>query len=222
MDSGPGSTYPDGRGRLGLHLTGLGLSGNPGVEVQDVTVVSDGWHVLRRTRLRYRRRDGVWVEQARETYDRGNGAVVLPIDRERATVLLTRQFRYPAYVNGHPDGMLIEAAAGLLDGDDPVEAIRREASEELGVTLRNVTPIWQLYMSPGSVTELVHFFVADYSPRDVHGSGGGVADEGEDIEVLELALDEALAMTRDGRIQDGKTVLLLQHCAAFLPLRCGD
>jgi nudix-type nucleoside diphosphatase (YffH/AdpP family) len=213
VDHGPGSTYPDRRGRVALHLTGRDLAGNPAVEVQDVTVVSDGWHVLRRTTLRYRRRDGSWVEQDRETYDRGNGAVVLPIDRERATVLLTRQYRFPAHVNGHPDGMLIEAAAGLLDGDDPTAAICREAGEELGVTLRNLTPVWQLYMSPGSVTEVLHFFLADYSPQDMHGTGGGVADEGEDIEVLELGLDEALAMTRDGRIQDAKTVLLLQYAA---------
>ena len=212
-DHGPGSTYPDRRGRLGLHLTGQDLAGNPDVEVRDVTVVSDGWHVLRRTRLRYRRRDGAWIEHDRETYDRGNGAVVLPVDRQRSTVLLTRQYRFPAHVNGHPDGMLIEAAAGLLDGDDPIAAIRREAGEELGVTLRNLTPVWQLYMSPGSVTEVLHFFLAEYTPDDVHSNGGGVADEGEDIEVLELDLADALAMTRDGRIQDAKTVLLLQHAA---------
>ncbi len=131
-DPRPGETTPDDRGRTGLDAVGRALDRNPDVVVRDVEVVSNGWHVLRRTTLDVRRRDGRWDRQQRETYDRGNGATVLPLDPDRGTVLLTRQFRWPAYVNGHPDGMLVEAAAGLLDEDDPDTAVRREAAEELG------------------------------------------------------------------------------------------
>jgi nudix-type nucleoside diphosphatase (YffH/AdpP family) len=176
-------------------------------------VTSDGWHVLRRTTLDVRGRDGTWSTQQRETYDRGNGATILLVDPARDTVLLTRQFRFPAYVNDHPDGMLVEAAAGLLDEDDPETAIRREASEELGVEVGALTHVFDAYMSPGSVTERVHFYAAEYSPSDRTSAGGGVADEGEEIEVLELPFAEALAMVDDGRIVDGKTIMLLQWAA---------
>ncbi|WEO79406.1 NUDIX domain-containing protein [Cryobacterium sp. SO2] len=193
-----------------MHRTGAGLNGNPSVSVERVEVTSDGWHVLRRTTFGYRRRDGRVVTQQRETYDRGNGATILLYDPARRTVLLTRQFRYPAYVNGHADGMLIETAAGLLDDDAPDVAIRREAAEELGVAVGELQHVFDLYMSPGSVTERVHFYAARYSPADRVDAGGGVAEEGEDIEVLEIPLDDALAMVADGRIVDGKTVILLQ------------
>jgi nudix-type nucleoside diphosphatase (YffH/AdpP family) len=186
---------------------------NPDVKVREVEVLSDAWHVLRRTTLDYRGSDGEWTTMRRETYDRGNGAVVLPYDAARRTVLLTRQFRYPVYVNGHPDGMLIEAAAGLLDDQDPETAIRREAEEELGVTIGALEHVFDVYMSPGSVTERVHFYAAPYTPADRSGPGGGVAAEGEDIEILELPFDEALAMIADGRIADGKTIMLLQWAA---------
>ncbi|MER6094577.1 NUDIX domain-containing protein [Streptomyces sp. NPDC001728] len=186
---------------------------NPGVVVRDVELTSRGWHVLRRTTFDYRRRDGRWETQQRETYDRGNGAVVLPYDIARGVVLLTRQFRYPAYVNDHPDGVLVEAAAGLLDGDDPAAAVRREAAEELGVTLGPLTHVLDAYMSPGSVTERLHFYAAPYTAADRTGDGGGLEEEGEDIEVLELPFADALAMVRDGRVTDGKTVLLLQWAA---------
>ncbi|MFJ4717509.1 NUDIX domain-containing protein [Streptomyces sp. NPDC088785] len=209
----PGVDVPDHRGRTGLDRAGRGLDRNPGVVVRDVELTSAGWHVLRRTTFDYRRRDGRWETQQRETYDRGDGAVVLPYDAGRGRVLLTRQFRYPAYVNGHPDGMLVEAAAGLLDGDDPLAAVRRECAEELGVALGALTPVAELYMSPGSVTERLHFYAAPYTPADRTGAGGGLAEEGEDIEVVELPFAEALAMVRDGRIADGKTVLLLQWAA---------
>ncbi|MCU1445770.1 NUDIX domain-containing protein [Cryobacterium sp.] len=194
---------PDGRGRTGLHSVGLGLDGNPAVTVEGVEVTSDGWHVLRRTIYRYRRHDGRVETHQRETYDRGNGATILLYDPTRRTVLLTRQFRYPAYVNSHPDGMLIEAAAGLLDDDAPEVAIRREASEELGVTVGELHHVFDLYMSPGSVTERVHFYVAEYGPADRVTAGGGLAEEGEDIEVLEISAADALAMVTDGRIVDG-------------------
>ncbi len=217
MKPRPGVDVPDHRGRTGLDRAGRDLDRNPGVRVRDVELTSQGWHVLRRTTFDYLRRDGRWESQVRETYDRGNGAVVLPYDTARGRVLLTRQFRYPAYVNDHPDGMLVEAAAGLLDADDPHTAIRREAAEELGVVLGPLTHVLDAYMSPGSVTERLHFFAAPYTPADRAGAGGGVEEEGEDIEVLELPFSEALDMTRDGRIADGKTVLLLQWAALHGP-----
>ncbi|PXA72113.1 NUDIX domain-containing protein [Cryobacterium arcticum] len=211
--SGRGADRPDSRGRTGLHRAGLDLTGNPDVRVERVEVTSDGWHVLRRTTFAYRRRDGRVDTQQRETYDRGNGATILLYDPTRRTVLLTRQFRYPAYVNGHPDGLLIETAAGLLDNDAPDVAIRREASEELGVTVGELRHVFDLYMSPGSVTERLHFYVAAYGPADRVDAGGGLAEEGEDIEVLELSLADALAAVADGRIVDAKTVILLQWAA---------
>jgi nudix-type nucleoside diphosphatase (YffH/AdpP family) len=206
----PGVDLPDGRGRTGLDQVGRDLTRNADVVIRDVEVTSDGWHVLRRTTFDYRHRDGQWERQHRETYDRGNGATVLPYDRERRTVLLIRQFRFPAYVNDHADGMLIEAAAGLLDDDQPEVAIRREAHEELGIELGEIEHIFDVYMSPGSVTERVHCYAAPYTPGDLTGSGGGLADDGEEIEVLELDINAALEMTRDGRIVDGKTIMLLQ------------
>ncbi|MEU5879201.1 NUDIX domain-containing protein [Spirillospora sp. NPDC047279] len=222
VNARPGIDAPDHRGRTGLDRAGRDLHRNPGVVVRDVELTSQGWHVLRRTTFDYRRRDGRWVTEQRETYDRGNGAVVLPYDAERRVVLLTRQFRYPAYVNDHPDGLLVEAAAGLLDGDAPLAAIRREAAEELGVTLGPLTHVFDVYMSPGSVTERLHFYAAPYTPADRTGHGGGLEDDGEDIEVLELPFAEALAMTRDGRIADGKTILLLQWAALNGPFAAGS
>jgi nudix-type nucleoside diphosphatase (YffH/AdpP family) len=211
----PGHDLPDSRGRTGLHRVGRDLAGNPDVRVREVEVTSDGWHVLRRTTFDYRGRDGRWSTQARETYDRGNGATVLLYDPEGRTLLLTRQFRFPAYVNGHPDGMLIESAAGLLDGDSPEEAIRREAAEELGVRIGELTHLFDLYMSPGSVTERVHFYAAPYTPGEIVG-GGGLEDEGEEIEPVVVPYDQALGMVADGRIADGKTVILLQWAALTL------
>lgn len=209
----PGAGIPDGRGRTGLDAVGRDLTRNPDVRIRDVEVTSDGWHVLRRTTFDYRRRDGAWSTLQRETYDRGDGATILLYDERRGTVLLTRQFRFPAYVNEHPDGMLIEAAAGLLDGDDAETAIRREVAEELGVEVGAVTPVFAAYMSPGSVTERVHFYAAPYSRADRTGAGGGLSEEGEDIEVVELSLLDALDMVADGRIVDGKTIMLLQWWA---------
>lgn len=214
MTQRPGITVPDHRGRVGLDRAGRDLTRNPAIVIRDVEVTSAGWHVLRRTTFDYHRRDGRWSTEQRETYDRGNGATILLYDLERRTVLITRQFRYPAYVNDHPDGMLIETAAGLLDADDPETAIRREASEELGVTVGALTHVYSAYMSPGSVTERVHFFAAPYTTNQRTSEGGGIADEGEDIEVLELNFADTLAMIRDGRIADGKTIMLL-HWAAL-------
>jgi nudix-type nucleoside diphosphatase (YffH/AdpP family) len=213
----PGVDRPDHRGRTGLADAGRDLHGNPDVVVRDVELTSQGWHVLRRTTYDYRRRDGRWVTQQRETYDRGDGATVLLHDAAAGTVLLTRQFRYPAYVNGHPDGMLLETAAGLLDGDDPATAIRREAAEELGVVVGELAHLFDLYMSPGSVTERVHCYAGAYSRDAARGPGGGLEADGEDIEVVELDFADALAAVADGRICDGKTVLLLQWAALHGP-----
>lgn len=213
MSGRPGVDVPDHRGRTGLDRAGRGLRRNPDVVVRDVELTSSGWHVLRRTTFDHRRRDGTWRTLERETYDRGDGATILLHDDARSTVLLTRQFRFPAYVNDHPDGMLLETAAGLLDGDDPETAIRREVAEELGVEVGPVQHVFTAYMSPGSVTEKVHFYAAPYTPRDRVGPGGGVAQEGEDIEAVELRRDDALAMIGDGRIVDGKTIMLLQWWA---------
>jgi nudix-type nucleoside diphosphatase (YffH/AdpP family) len=178
--------------------------------IRSVEVLSDDWAILKKVTFDYRRRDGSLETQVRQTYDRGNGAVILPYDPDRGTVLLVRQFRLPAYVSGHPEP-LIEACAGLLDSDDPETCIRREAEEELGYRLRDTEQVFHVFMSPGSVTERLMFFVARYAPEDrIHG-GGGDAHEGEDIEVLEVSLDEALRMVDEGAIIDGKTIMLLQH-----------
>ncbi len=205
----PGIDIPDARGRTGLDCAGRDLAGNPDVVVRDVELLASGWHVLRRTTFDYRHADGRWSREQRETYDRGNGATILLYDTHRGTVLLARQFRYPVYVNGHPDGLLLEAAAGLLDDDDPETAIRREAGEELGVTVGALRHVFDVYMSPGSVTERLHFYAGPYDAGTRATGGGGLAEEGEDIEVVELGIDEALAAIGTG-IVDAKTIMLLQ------------
>jgi len=171
--------------------------------------------VLRKATFDYLHRDGTRTREVREAYDRGNGVVILLHDPAAGMILLTRQFRLPAFLNGHPDGMLIEAAAGLVDGDDDdaETAIRREAEEESGVRVGAIERLFELFMSPGSVTERVTFFAATYSHDQRVSSGGGLAHEGEDIEVLELSLADALEMVERGEIVDGKTVLLLQWAA---------
>ncbi|MBB2944260.1 nudix-type nucleoside diphosphatase (YffH/AdpP family) [Actinoplanes lutulentus] len=210
MDNRSGIDIPDARGRTGLDQAGRDLTGNPDVVIQDVELLATAWHVLRRTTYDYRGRDGSWTRQQRETYDRGDGATVLLHDPARDTVLLTRQFRFPVYVNGHPDGMFVETAAGLLDGDDPAAAIRREASEELGVEIGELEPVFSVWMSPGSVTERVHCFAATYSTASRTGEGGGLAEDGEDIETVEIGLDEALKRIETGEIADAKTIMMLQ------------
>jgi nudix-type nucleoside diphosphatase (YffH/AdpP family) len=185
-------------------------SSNPDVRITGVDVLSDAWYTLRRVAFDYRNAGGRWSAQEREAYDRGNGATILLIDWERRSVVLTRQFRMPAYLNGHVDGVLTETAAGLLDGEDAETAIRREVEEETGYRVRSVRRLFELFMSPGSVTERVAFFVAEYTAADRISSGGGVADEDEHIEVVELGLDEAVDRIDSGEICDGKTVLLLQ------------
>lgn len=180
------------------------------IRVRSVELLSDDWARLTKTTFDYRRNDGSWETQIRQTYDRGDGATILPFDRGRSTVLLVRQFRYPAFVTGHPEP-LVEACAGLLDEHDPETAIRKEAEEELGYRLRDVRRLYAPYMSPGSVTERLTFFLADYTPDDRISNGGGAAAEGEDIEVVEMTLDDALRQVHDGGIIDAKTIMLLQH-----------
>jgi len=185
------------------------------IRIKEVQVLSDDWYILKKTRFERRRRDGTWQEVTRETYDRGNGATILLYNLEKRTVILTRQFRYPAFVNGH-NGLLIEAAAGLLDDASPEERIRAEAEEETGFRVSDVRRIFDAFMSPGSVTERLHFFVAIYTNDDRASDGGGQVAEGEDIEVLEMAIEEALAGIVSGVIQDGKTIMLLQYAALHL------
>lgn len=182
------------------------------VRVEDVTVLSDDWYVLRKTTFSYLRADGTWQRQSRETYDRGNGAAILLYDPERRTVVLVSQFRYPAFVNGHDD-LLIEAPAGLLDDADPETRIRAEVEEETGFRVGPVRKIFDAFMSPGSVTERLHFFIGEYSPGDRVSAGGGEADEGEDITVHEAPIEVALAMVDSGAICDAKTIMLLQYAA---------
>ena len=185
-------------------------------EVLESQLLSDNWGEVRRTRLRITGRDGTVSEQWRETYDRGDGAVILPYDAERRHVLLGRQFRWPAAHAGDPEPFLIEAAAGLLDDAEPEARIRAEAEEELGLSLGPVTWLYALYSSPGSVTEKLHYFTAPYAAADATARFGGLAAEGEEIEIMDVPLSDALDWVRDGRIRDAKTVILLQHAALHL------
>ncbi len=216
LEGSPGIDVPDRRGRTGLDRTGRDLDGNPRIRVTDVRLLSSNWYVNRTTHFDFQHSDGHWSAEERETHDRGNGATILLYDADRRTVVLIRQFRYPAYVNGSADGMLIEAIGGLLDEDDPETAIRREALEETGYRVGEVQHLFDVYMSPGSVTEKLFFFAAPYDAGSRADAGGGLADEGEDIEVVELTIDDALA--RIGRdIVDAKTIMLLQWAALTGP-----
>lgn len=185
------------------------------VRIIESQVLSDDWYLLKKTVFDFRRADGRWQRQQRETYDRGNGATVLLYQSATQRVVLTRQFRFPAYVNGH-DGMLIEAAAGLLDEATPERRIRAEIEEETGYRVGDVRKVFEAFMSPGSVTERLFFFVAEYDATARISSGGGIEDEGEDIEVIELPFADAMAMVQRGEIVDAKTIMLLQYAALNL------
>lgn len=182
------------------------------IRIIESEILSDNWYSLKKYTFEQQRRDGEWQRQSREVYDRGNGATILLYNRERKTVILTRQFRFPVFINGH-ESNLIEAAAGLLDNMDPESRIKAEAEEETGFKVARVQKIFEAYMSPGSVTEKLYFYVAEYQPQDRTGAGGGVKSEGEDIDVLEIALEEALRYVETGQIVDGKTIMLLYHVA---------
>lgn len=181
------------------------------VTIERAEVLSDNWYTLRKFTFTYRRGDGTAQRQEREAYDRGNGACILLYSQERGTIVLTRQFRLPAFVNGHSDGMLLELPAGLLDHDDPATAIRREVEEETGYRVRDVKEVLQAYMSPGSVTERLHFFIGAYGAADRVSAGGGHEGEGEDIDVVEVTLNDALAMIERGEIADAKTIMLVYY-----------
>ncbi len=172
-------------------------------------VLSDNWYTLRKVTFDHQMKSGEWVTQSREAYDRGNGAVILLYNSANKTVILTRQFRMPTYLNGNADGMLIEACAGLLDADNPEDCIKRETEEETGFKVTDVKKVFEVYMSPGSVTEILYFFVAEYSKDHKVNDGGGV--DNENIEVLELDFQEAMKMIKTGEIKDAKTIMLLQH-----------
>ena len=188
---------------------------SPNVRLIEDKLLSDNWYLLKTTTFDLQRQDGSWQRQHRETYDRGNGAVILLFNRPRQTVILTRQFRFPAYVNprsdGSSNGMLIEACAGLLDLDDPATCIRRETEEETGYRVHDVRKVFEAFMSPGSVTERLFFFVGEYTAADKVSEGGGHHHEGEDIEVIEITLDAALVQVASGAICDAKTIMLLQY-----------
>lgn len=181
----------------------------PTVRILDTKILSDNWYTLKKVTFEIVKADGSTTIQNREAYDRGNGAAILLFNRLKKTVVLTRQFRLPTYVNGNSSGMLIEVCAGLLDDDSPEECIRREVMEETGYQIGEVRKVFEAYMSPGSVTEILHCFVAEYSISDLQGDGGGVDDE--DIEVLEMRFALANEMVADGRIKDAKTIMLLQY-----------
>ena len=181
------------------------------IRIVEEKVLSRDWYLLKKTVFDLRRRDGTWQRQSRETYDRGNGATILLYNRVGKTVILTRQFRFPTFVNGNADGMMVEACAGLLDQDDPATCIRRETEEETGYKITDVRKVFEAYMSPGSVTEKLYFFVGEYTAADKVSEGGGESHEGEDIAVLELTLDDALAQVASGEICDAKTIMLLQY-----------
>ena len=174
-------------------------------------ILSDNWYVLNKLTYDYQRKDGTWQTQIREAYDRGNGAVIMLYNREEKTVILTRQFRSPTFINGNDTGMMIEACAGLLDNDNPEDCIRKETEEETGFKINQVQKVYESYMSPGSVTEILHFFIAEYSKDMKIGSGGGAPTEQEDIEVLELPFEQAYHMVESGEIKDAKTIMLLQY-----------
>ena len=181
--------------------------------------LSEAWYTLYRYTFEYLRSDGSWDRQQREAYDRGNGAAALLYDPERKTVLLTRQFRLPTYINGNREGFLTEVTAGLLEGEDPEACMKREILEETGYAVSGVEKIAEVYMSPGAVTEKLYLYLARYSPPMKREAGGGVAGESEDIEVLEWSFDQVARELSRGNIKDAKTLILLQHALIFGPLK---
>ncbi|MCA6066100.1 GDP-mannose pyrophosphatase NudK [Chryseobacterium sp. RG1] len=184
---------------------------NPKIKIKNTEILSDNWYTLKKVTFSIEKKDGSEETQSREAYDRGNGAVILLYNVAHKTIILTRQFRLPTYINGNTDGMLIEACAGLLDNGHPEECIKRETEEETGYKISEVKKVFEAYMSPGSVTEILHFFIAEYSNEMKIADGGGLEEEGENIEVLELSFEEALDMIDKGDIKDAKTIMLIQY-----------
>lgn len=184
---------------------------NDRIKIKETTLLSDNWYTLNKVTYEYQKKDGSWETHSREAYDRGNGATILLYNRHQKSIILTKQFRLPTYVNGNESGMLIEACAGLLDKDNAEDCIKKETEEETGYQVSKVQKIFEAYMSPGSVTEIVHFFIAQYDKDMKVSEGGGLEEEQENIEVLELNFDEAYQMISTGAIKDGKTIMLLQY-----------
>lgn len=184
---------------------------NQKIKIKNTEILSDNWYTLKKVTFSIEKKDGNEEVQSREAYDRGNGAVILLYNITHKTIILTKQFRLPTYINGNPDGMLIEACAGLLDNNQPEECIKRETEEETGYKISEVKKIFEAYMSPGSVTEILHFFIAEYSNDMKITDGGGLEEEGENIEVLELPFEEALSLIDKGDIKDAKTIMLIQY-----------
>lgn len=191
---------------------------NPKITIQKTELLSDNWYILNKVTFDYNKDSDVPETQVREVYDRGNGAVILLYNSAKKTVVLTRQFRLPTYLNGNSSGMLIEACAGMLDKDNPIECIIRETEEETGYRLSSVKKVFQSYMSPGAVTEILHFFIGEYQPEMKVSEGGGLAEEHENIEVLEYPFNEAYQMIASGEITDAKTIMLLQYAKINLRL----
>jgi len=184
---------------------------NEKVRILKEEILSNNWYSLKKYDYEIIKKDGSWQKQTREVYDRGNGAVILLYNKLKKTVILTRQFRLPTFVNGNKEGYLIEACAGLLDEDNPEEAIKRETEEETGYRVRDVRKIFEAYMSPGSVSEILHFFIAEYNSSMKIHEGGGIVHEQEDIEVIETGFEQALSMIETGEIKDAKTIMLLLY-----------
>jgi nudix-type nucleoside diphosphatase (YffH/AdpP family) len=184
---------------------------NPSIKIQKTELLSDNWYILNKVTFDYQKKDESWITQKREVYDRGDGAAILLYNSNTKTVLLTRQFRLPSYLNGNKSGMMIEVCAGLLDKDNPEECIIRETEEETGYRISKVEKIMESYMSPGAVTEILHLFVGEYNASMKVSEGGGLESEQENIDVLEMSYDEAYNMISTGEIKDAKTILLLQH-----------
>lgn len=184
---------------------------NPRVKNIKSDVLSDDWYLLNKINFDYQLENGNWVNQSRESYDRGNGATILLYNKEKYTVLLIKQFRMPTYVNGNDSGIIIETCGGLLDGDDPLKCILKETEEEVGYKILKAEKVFQAYMSPGAVTEILHFFIAEYNDEMKVGDGGGLASEHEEIEILELDFKIAQEMITRGKIVDAKTIMLLQY-----------
>ena len=184
---------------------------DPKIIIKNTEVLSDNHYVLNKVTFDYQKKDDSWITQRREVYDRGNGAAILLYNKQQKTVILTRQFRLPTFVNGNSTGMMLEVCAGLLDQDNPEQCIIRETEEETGYRITNVTKVMETYMSPGAVTEILYLFVGEYDESMRVSEGGGVAHEEENIEVIEMPLDEAYAMIESGQMQDAKTIILLQY-----------
>lgn len=184
---------------------------NPVIKIQKTELLSDNWYILNKVTFDYQKEDNSWITQKREVYDRGNGAAILLYNTQQKTVILTRQFRLPSYLNGNKTGMMIEVCAGLLDQDNPEQCIIRETEEETGYRITKVEKIMETYMSPGAVTEILHLFVGEYNEIMKVSEGGGLEHEQENIEVLEMSYNEAYSLIASGEIKDAKTILLLQH-----------